>query len=198
MKFFDNVKKRIFKGVKNEKLKSLIASTYRYNSKMNRTIADAIRYEKRSGDFIGRNLSTDTLDGVVSEDAILPFMLEECPSFQSVLEEIYTDWGDDDRSLSMDLTDLAGHLVNLIKEDKVDEFIGVFGTVENLISLGNEKVIRFIAISFLEDLQNMSGNNGIDPESFSDWLLPNTRVWWDEINRFWHDLEIFLEIEDTK
>ena len=41
--------------VSDEELKNLIYSTYRYDSKLGKGIADTVRYEKTTGDFIGKN-----------------------------------------------------------------------------------------------------------------------------------------------
>ena len=35
------------------------------------------------------------------------------------------------------------------------------------------------------------GNQDINPDLLIQYLKPESLKWWNEINRFWHELEIF-------
>jgi hypothetical protein len=40
-------------------------------------------------------------------------------------------------------------------------------------------------VGYLEGIQNVWGNNSIDPEIMFNYLGEKSRNWWIELNRFW-------------
>ena len=58
--------------------------------------------------------------------------------------------------------------------------------IEHLHTNGDAEVRTAATIGLLEDIQNVWGNNDVDPEQFIIYLLPESRKWWDELNAFWH------------
>jgi hypothetical protein len=68
---------------------------------------------------------------------------------------------------------------------ETEEFPAVFQVVETWHILGDSYVQEAATIGLLEGIQNIAGNEGMDPEAFAPWLLPESQKWWGKLNRFW-------------
>ena len=64
----------MLKGVEDQELKNLMYSTYRHNSKLGMGIADSIRYERETSDFIGKNFIVEC-KGLITDSFPLRFKL---------------------------------------------------------------------------------------------------------------------------
>jgi hypothetical protein len=84
------------------------------------------------------------------------------------------------------LGELARHLIDLYRENKTNEFEKVFRVVEKLHIEGEHYVREAATIGFLEGIQNIAGNNNLDPEVFHKYLEPVSAKWWNELNKFWN------------
>ena len=110
----------------------------------------------------------------------MPLLLEACPSFRPVWEY---DLDDDDRELAyICLGCFAGHLLELHRQGRRDEFGAVAEVVEKLHVDGDHYVREAATIGLLEGIQNVWGNCGVDPEEFRPFLLPESAKWWDQLN----------------
>ena len=113
-------------------------------------------------------------------------MLEACPSFRPVWEAFCDEAADHEpRPYYWALGDLAHHLVNHYKSGETDEFDAVFAVVERWHLEGEHYVKEAATIGLLEGLQNVSGNNDLDPDVFVTWLGPQSKKWWAELDAFW-------------
>lgn len=61
--------------------------------------------------------------------------------------------------------------------------------IERLHLEGDGYVKEAATIGLLESIQNTWPSSGVDPEKLVPYLLPESRRWWDSLNRFW-DKEI--------
>jgi hypothetical protein len=57
--------------------------------------------------------------------------------------------------------------------------------IERLHVEGDSYVREAATIGLLESIQNQWGNNGVDPENFFPFLLPESARWWKSLNKFW-------------
>jgi hypothetical protein len=58
--------------------------------------------------------------------------------------------------------------------------------IERLHVEGDPYVREAATIGLLEGIQNVWGNNGVDPELFFPFLLPESVRWWKSLNKFWN------------
>lgn len=79
----------------------------------------------------------------------------------------------------------AQHLLELHVQGRRNEFPAVAEAIERLHMEGDSSVREAATIGILEGIQNIWGNDGVDPELFGQLLLPESRRWWDELNAFW-------------
>jgi hypothetical protein len=120
---------------------------------------------------------------VITRDQINLLLLEACPSFAEPYRASVEKWGDDLPSAT--LSDFILHLLKLNQQHRRDEFPGVAQVIERLHLEGDDAVSETATIGILEGIQNIWGNNGVNPEDFCRFLLPESRRWWEELNAFW-------------
>ena len=121
---------------------------------------------------------------MVHKTEVMPLLLETCPSFYDKWAE-HRKYRNEEQFMYEDLTALAHHVVELLREGKTEEFSSIFEVVERLIIEGDDEVQEAIVIGLLEDIQNISLNTKLDPERFVTYLKPQTIYWWNQLNDFW-------------
>jgi hypothetical protein len=78
------------------------------------------------------------------------------------------------------------HLVDLHVERRREEFRAIFGLIERLHIEGDDYVTTLATVGFLEDLQNENlHHHGSKPEDFEEYLGPESKWWWEELDLFW-------------
>ncbi len=122
---------------------------------------------------------------MIDRDAVMPLLLEACPSFAEPWAAYRSTEPDVAGLLYLDLGELARHLVELLKQRKTSELGAVFAAVERLHLEGDALVKEAATIGLLEGIQNCAASAGVDPDDFVVYLLPESRKWWDELERFW-------------
>jgi|ERR1022692_643471 hypothetical protein len=110
----------------------------------------------------------------ITKTKVIPMLAEACPSFQSAEDLLYVALGD-----------FAQHLLELHQRHETVAFPAVARVIEQLHVEGDRYVREAATIGLLEGIQNVWGNNDVDPEIFTTHLLPESRRWWDELNAFW-------------
>jgi hypothetical protein len=83
------------------------------------------------------------------------------------------------------LGELAQHLVDAMKLGKVDGFAPVFAEVENQLVKASPEARDLIIVGFLEDLQNISENQGVPKTAWTPWLGPKTAEAWKVLDDMW-------------
>ena len=124
---------------------------------------------------------------MISRDQMFEPMLAACPSFTPAWTEFCANWEKEpgDRPLYLALSDFARHLVERLLSGVTEEFPAVFQVVERWHCAGDDYVREAAIIGLLEGIQNDAAHEGIDPGLFERWLLPESKKWWDKLNRFW-------------
>ena len=114
----------------------------------------------------------------------MPLLVAACPSFSKKWEE-HPAYYEGEELLYVDLGEFAGHLVELQKANRTEEFGAVFDVIERLHLEGDHYVKEAATIGLLEGIQNIAGNSGVEPEQFVQYLKPESAKWWRQLNDFW-------------
>ena len=110
---------------------------------------------------------------MIKKDQVMPLLLEACPSFSGKWKEHLAFYEPEDETLLyLDLGEFAHHLVELHKSGSIEEFQTVFQIVDRLHLEGDHFVKEATTIGLLEDIQNVAGNTGIEPEEFLQYFGP--------------------------
>ena len=123
-------------------------------------------------------------------------LLDADPAFAPLWQTFVEEWADDkdhEPPLYLALADVARHLIGQLKTGEIEKFDAVFGVVERWHVKGNSYVRQAATVGLLESLQNTNLHEGTKPEDFEGWLLPESKRWWDKLNRFWSDGELLTE-----
>ncbi|MCX6792732.1 MAG: hypothetical protein NTY12_01785 [Candidatus Falkowbacteria bacterium] len=187
-----NVKKNL-EGSENEEFKSIILNIFRYDSPSGRQIADAVTYEKETGDAIGKNI--EAFAGGIGDTQIVEYICDLCPEFAEILMNYSINIPEEDRTFGLLLDKFSEYIVNQYKVNKIEKFNEIFEMVELGLTHGNGNVNNMFRTNILENIQNVAGNQDIDPSVFIKYLGKNSLMWWNEINRFWGDLEKYYKLK---
>lgn len=174
------------KGIENIEVKRITSSIYRYNSKSGKGLADAVRYETATGDRIGKDETFES--GEFDDRQAVSVITQLFPDFDKECLEYLNQLPEDDRTVKVVFQRYAIYLSEHINEISEDNKKALFEIIELILTYCSAGLKELVAKDFLEELQNMFGNN-IDPEKYVKYLHPISRKWWEEINRFWGDLE---------
>ena len=112
------------------------------------------------------------------------------PGFEPTWRAFVAEWreeGEGELPIYLALADLARHLVGKLEKQDTATFGAVFAVVEDWHLRGDAYVREAAAIGLLEDLQNTNLHRGTQPSDFIPWLRPESRRWWDKVERFWSD-----------
>lgn len=120
---------------------------------------------------------------MIQQDEAMPLLVEACPSFQEEWLRHVQEHGDE--LLYMAAGAFANHLLSLYQANDLSSFAAVAAAIERLHTQGSPWVKEFATIGVLEGIQNVWSHSSVDPEAFADFLLPESRRWWEGLNRFW-------------
>ncbi|PLS06717.1 hypothetical protein CVD27_07195 [Neobacillus cucumis] len=110
-------------------------------------------------------------------------LLEACPSYKPYYEENLGD--DGEQLIYIDIMEFVAHLIELYKQNQINEFPKIFEVIELLHTDGDDFVKESATIGLLESIQNMSGDE-INPDVFKKYLKPESLKWWNHLDDFWN------------
>ena len=124
---------------------------------------------------------------MIRKEEMMDVLLTECPSFQNAWREFQAEWQEDNIELPIyvALADFARHIIEKLKSDETKEFPAIFRAIERLHTEGDGYVREAAIIGILESLQNENLHSLTTPDQFERYLGPESRRWWDKLNRFW-------------
>lgn len=109
------------------------------------------------------------------------------PSFQPRRTEFVAEWDDEpELPLYLALSSLAHHLLGRLQTGDTAGFDAIFEVVERWHTDGDDYVREAASIGLLEDLQNLSGGSDRRAVTVEPWLRPESRRWWDKLDRYWN------------
>ncbi len=119
----------------------------------------------------------------ISEDQVLEFLYSSVSEFKVLVE---SELDEEDRKLSYIVAgSFAKFLLDSYKNGKTELLHSAAKFIEALHVNGNDKVRELATIGYLEGIQNVWGNNKTDPSIFYEYLRPESKKWWDQLNKFW-------------
>jgi hypothetical protein len=127
---------------------------------------------------------------VMTQDQIIPLLIESCPSFRALGDEHRQEHGEE--ILYVLLGSFARHLLQLHRQDQTEVFSAVAEAIERMHIEGDSYVREAATIGLLEGIQNVWSNEGVDPELFARDLLPESARWWQSLQAFWSGRSRFV------
>ncbi len=141
-----------------------------------------------NGDIDLRRMSAARL--VMTQDQIIPLLMESCPSFRAVVDEHQQENGEE--ILYVLLSGFARHLLQLHQQHQTEAFPAVAEAIERMHVEGDPFVRESATIGLLEGIQNVWNNADVDPELFARHLLPESARWWRSLQDFWSGRSKFV------
>jgi hypothetical protein len=121
---------------------------------------------------------------------VVPTFLAACPSVGPAWRKHLDFWGGEPgRGIYMDVAVLARHLVDSYERGELEEFPAAFALVERCLTEGDEATRELATIGVIEGVQNIGLHRPFGADVFLPWLGPASRTAWDELNRWWGQLE---------
>lgn len=120
---------------------------------------------------------------MITRNEIVGAILDACPGFKPVYAALCAD-GDADLTYIV-LGRFACHLVELHQTGSEAEISNVAPLIERMHTEGDEYVRVAATIGLLEGIQNHPGASELDLLHFRSILGPESKRWWDSINKFW-------------
>jgi hypothetical protein len=116
---------------------------------------------------------------MISRDQIVSTLTEAFPDF-------VPDSDDTDLPYVV-LGNFATFLIDVYESGHEDRVRKAAELIERLHIEGDSYVKEAATIGLLEGIQNIWEwrHSGSDPEAFAERLMPESRRWWDSLNKFW-------------
>jgi hypothetical protein len=124
-------------------------------------------------------------DERITRQTMFEPLLEADPSFRVRWDEFLADWGDEpDPPLYLALSSLARHVLAILEAGDTQRASAILTVVERWHVDGDAYVQEAATIGLLEALQGhaLKSKPG---SSVEPCLGPESRRWWDKLNRFW-------------
>lgn len=86
----------------------------------------------------------------------------------------------------------ALYLLDAYKSNKVNTLVLAGEFIEKLYSYKDEQIDNLATVGYLEGIQNVWGNNLVDPEILFNYLGDISKKWWVELIKFWNGEIKFL------
>lgn len=125
---------------------------------------------------------------MIGKQEMMPVLLEGCPSFAPMWEKFLDEWSDEPEPapLYVALGDLSRHLCDLLRCGERHRLTDVFRVIERLHVEGDDYVREAACIGILENIQNTALHHGTAPQQFVEFLGPESRQCWADLERFWN------------
>jgi len=121
-------------------------------------------------------------------------ILSVCPSFKPVWDRFCEDWADEkDPPIYIALSALAEHIICLLRAEKTVELKQTLDIVEAWILGGDHYVKNAAIVGLLEDLQNKNLHECTEPDTFIEYLSPETLFWWRKVEKFWRTGDLLID-----
>jgi hypothetical protein len=120
----------------------------------------------------------------ITRDKMFEPLLAADPSFRSRWADFMAEWSDEaEPPLYLALSSLARHVLECLEAERTDRFGAIFSVVERWHTEGDAYVSEAATIGLLESLQILSKDS--DRKTVERWLGPESKRWWDKLDRFW-------------
>ncbi len=146
--------------------------------------------------FLPDTVTLDNIDLLLQQQPITPaislsILASSCTALKAdfnnyLLDSYQTLEFTKDRLLYVDIGNMARFVVRQFKHRQTDCFDPIFSTVEQLLLKGDIETQNLIIVGFIEDIQNLAGNYGMNyHHGFDQWLRPLSQKAWNDVINFW-------------
>jgi hypothetical protein len=111
---------------------------------------------------------------MITKPRVMPLVLDACPSFRPVWEGCV---GDGDEVLYVLLRELASHLRDLPRAERLEVFPRVAQVIERLLVEGEPYVREAVAFDLLEGIHSRARGDQVHQADFFSFLLPEGARW---------------------
>jgi hypothetical protein len=126
---------------------------------------------------------------MVNDSSLAEYLLGLEPEFKERLEKFQKDWTSKGRDLTpgLEISEFTDFVIEKLKSGNYLNAKRVFEGIEHLLNDNNasESVQNAVVMSFLENLQNVSGWETISASSFVPFLGPKSIEYCRSLDEFW-------------
>ena len=120
-------------------------------------------------------------ENIITRERMIEPLLEADRSIAPLWATFVEEWGGEPNPpLYLALSGVARHLIGQLKAGDTSSFRALFDVLQ-----GDSYVREAASVGLLEDLQNTSLHDATEPKAFEPWLRPESKRWWDKVDRFW-------------
>lgn len=119
----------------------------------------------------------------VTTENCMELILNNFPDFKKKWEKYSEYWGDDERTIGIDVTEFSRYAVEIIRSNDQHTMKKMFDFVEQCLSSNDEDVTTAFTTMFLENIQNVLTPQELEVYSFATHLGTKSREYcksWDE------------------
>jgi len=109
-----------------------------------------------------------------------------CPGFAQAWQAHLDWWEGEPAGDYNDVGALAQWVVERIGAGELDCLPALFQDVEAILEDASDELRNLLLVGFLEDVQNVAANTGVDPDVVLPFLGPESRKGWFDLIKFWH------------
>ncbi len=121
---------------------------------------------------------------MLTQDKIIPFLLERCPEFAPAWKD-HQSGVNADIGPYIDVGEFVHFLIDSYELGNGDLMRRAFQAVEDLLVEGDRSVQEITALGILETLQCAASWKPYGNKAFIQWLGPKSREEWDELVEIW-------------
>jgi hypothetical protein len=121
---------------------------------------------------------------MLTQDQIIPFLLERCPEFAPTWED-HHNGVTADVGPYIDVAEFVHFVLDFYERGNRELMPRAFQAVEDLLIEGDSTVQEIVALGILETLQCAASWKPYGNEAFIQWLGPKSRIEWDELVEVW-------------
>lgn len=123
---------------------------------------------------------------MVTKQQAVNRLVAACPDFDGAWQDHLEYWKGEPAGEYFDLGALAQWIVDQVAAQRLDCFEALFNELEILLGGASDELRDLLVVGFLEGLQNVAANRGIDPDVALRFLGPESRRGWFQLITMWH------------
>jgi hypothetical protein len=130
---------------------------------------------------------------MLTQDQIIPFLLERCPEFASAWKE-HQNGINADIGPYIDVASFVRFLVNSYEQGKLELMPQAFKAVEDMFIEGDKTVQELAALGILETLQCSASWKPFGKKAFIPFLGPKSLAAWNELEIIWRGKSSLMDV----
>ncbi len=120
----------------------------------------------------------------ITKENIFEQLYSIVPEFKGVIDSEYDD---EEKEIQYVLAyRLAQYTYELFVTKDFDQLNKILEYIELILSIGDTYAQELATVGFLEDIQTVWDNSERDRSEIYDLLLPESKKWWNQVDKFWN------------